>query len=395
MGVVEAELAAMHERMQWYVDSGILPCIETVVMRGTEVVDHARFGYQDAFAKTPLRDDAIWRIYSNTKLVTSVAAMILVERGQLGLDDELSTHIGDFADMMVLRPGATSIDDVEPAQSPILVRHVLSHTAGLSYGFIEPFSVIDQAYMAVNPLGVDQTLADLCANVGRLPLAFHPGTSWRYSVATDVTARLVEVVSGQRFDEFLAAEIFGPLAMNDTGFDVPEAKHDRLVTMVAPADMFDPMKPGYGESVNPPGGDVRMPRSLLSGGGGLVSTVDDYLTFIKMIVNGGEWNGVRIIGADTLDAMRVSQCADGVGVAFPMWTMPGTKFGLGFALKESLDSDEPAGMLNEYHWGGMAGTHSWMSPATGLTGMAWTQVMPGFWHPFSHEFKASVYAAFG
>lgn len=393
MGIDTAKLGAMHERMQWYVDQEILPCVETIVLDGTEAVDHARFGYQDVFSKAPLQENSIWRMYSNTKIVTSIAAMILVERGQLGLDDELSTHLPEFADMHVLRDGAETADDTVPAESPILVRQVMSHTAGLSYGFIEPFSTIDQAYMAINPLGIDRTLDDMCQAVGGLPLAYQPGTSWRYSVATDVTARLVEVVSGQSFGEFLAAEIFGPLGMVDTGFSVPESEHDRIITMTAPADMFDPMKPGHGRSDAPPGGDVRLERPFESGGGGLVSTMADYLTFIRMIVNGGEWNGARIVAPETLDAMRVNQCAPGVGVAFPMWQMAGTTFGLGFALKESVSDDEPAGMLGEYHWGGMAGTHTWMSPETGLTGFACTQVMPGFWHPFSHEFKSAVYAA--
>ena len=142
-------------------------------------------------------------------------------------------------------------------------------------------------------------------------------------------------------------------------------------------------------------GPYSRPRRMLSGGGGLVSTVQDYLSFIRMIVNGGSWNGVTILKPDTLRLMRTNQLAAGVQVAFPMWTMPGTVVGLGFALKSSVGENEPATSKDEYHWGGMAGTHSWMAPNAGITGLCMTQRMPGFWHPFSHEFKAMAYQLAG
>ena len=388
----------MHQQMAAYVDKEILSCCATLVLRGTDVLDYATFGYMDLETKRPLLEDAIYRIYSNTKIVTSVALMQLVEQGRVSLDDPLGKFIPAFSDMQVLQADATSANDTQPSQQPILIRHILSHSAGLSYGFIEPESIIDQAYLngGVNVLlDSNLDLEEFCDRVSKLPLAYEPGSSWRYSVATDVCARVIEVVSGQAFDTYLEQNIFAPLNMVDTGFWVPPEKAERFITMYAPQDLFDEMKPGLNKSDDAVSGTYNQQRKLLSGGGGLVATLSDYLSFVRMILNGGEWQGARIIGSETLAAMRENQLAPGVGVSFPMWAMPGTTFGLGFALKETLGAQDPAGAQDEYHWGGMAGTHSWMAPNAGITGMCATQRMPGFWHPFSHEFKASAYAIAG
>ncbi len=398
--VVDSDLdfSPIHERLAFYVDEGILSCANSLIMRGTDVIDFQRFGYMDLESKTPLAEDAIYRMYSNTKIVTSVAAMQLHEQGAFSLDDPVADYIPAFADMQVLKADAGSAADVEPASEPMRIRHILSHSSGLSYGFIEPDSIVDQAYAAA---GIDilndfsLTLETLCEKLGGLPLAYQPGTQWRYSFATDVVARLVEVVSGKRFDEYLKTHIFEPLDMSDTDFWVPPEKTDRFTTMYAPTDLLDPMKPGLVKVDDPRDGSYTRERNLLSGGGGLVSTVQDYLAFLRMIVNGGSWQGARILAPETLTLMRTNQLAPGVGVSFPMWNMPGTVFGLGFALKAELSDGEPAGMLNEYHWGGMAGTHSWMAPEAGITGLCMTQRMPGFWHPFSHEFKALAYGISG
>jgi len=391
----DLDFSPIHDRLRFYVDKGILSCANSLVMRGTDVLDFSRFGYMDLDTQAPLAEDAIYRMYSNTKIVTSVAAMQLYEQGRFKLDDPVAEYIPAFADMQVLTSDASSAADVVPATEPMRIRHILSHSAGLSYGFIEPESVVDQAYAAA---GIDilndfsLTLETLCEKLGSLPLAYQPGTRWRYSFATDVVARLVEVLSGQRFDAYLKANIFEPLNMDDTDFWVPPEKCDRFITMYAPTDLLDPMKPGLVKVDDPHEGSYTRERNLLSGGGGLVSTVQDYLAFIRMIVSGGTWQGARILAPETLTLMRTNQLPEGVGVSFPMWDMPGTVFGLGFALKERLAEGEPAGMRNEYHWGGMAGTHTWMAPEAGITGICMTQRMPGFWHPFSHEFKALAYS---
>ena len=382
--------------MQWYVDEEILSCVATLVLEGTEIVHSRRHGVLSVESGRALPEDAIFRIYSNTKLITSVALMMLHEQGRFGLDDALAEYLPEFGKPRVLMPGATSIDDIEDAAEPIRIRHVLSHTAGWSYGFIEPESLIDRTYMSsgINPLTPGGlTLAGLCEQLAGLPLAYQPGSDWRYSFATDVCARLVEVLSGQPFDAFLYEKIFAPLGMGDTAFWVPEEKRDRFTAMYGVADFFDPMKPGLPLVDDPRTGTYTKPPTFLSGGGGLVSTMDDYSTFFRMILADGSWKGQTILQPETLATMRTNQLADGVRVRFPMWEMPQTVFGLGFALRTAPTPGESAAAVGEYHWGGMAGTHSWAAPAAGVAGLCFTQRMPGFWHPFSHDFKRLVYAS--
>jgi CubicO group peptidase (beta-lactamase class C family) len=394
----DLDFSALHERMQWYVDQEILSCCVSLVMRGTDIVDHRTFGYMDLEHREPLRRDAIFRMYSNTKLVTSVAAMMLYEQGAFALDTPLAEFLPAFAEPAVLRPNAETLADVEPLAAPIAMRHVLSHSAGFSYGFIEPDSLIDQAYVegGLNPFGGgDQTLTALCDALARMPLAYQPGTQWRYSLATDVLARVIEVISGQTFDAFLEERIFAPLDMPDTGFHVPPEKQDRFTTMYAPVDLFAPMKGGLVKADDPREGGYSRPKAFKSGGGGLVSTAADYVTFLRVIINQGTWQGVRLLKPETLRLMRTNQLPAGVGVRFPMWEMAGTVFGLGFALKQAPADGEPETARDEYHWGGMAGTHTWMAPRAGIAGVCMTQRMPGFWHPFSHDFKRMVYRQLG
>ena len=395
----QLDLSTMHEKMQWYVDEEMIPFCTTLVMQGTDIIDVQTFGAMNGLKGEgrPLQADTIYRMYSNTKLVTSVGAMMLWEAGAFDLDDPLEKYLPEFADMQVLTADAKSIEDTEPATSSITIRQLLSHSSGLSYGFIEPESIIDKAYIeaGINALSTPgATLESMCEKLGQQPLAFQPGTYWRYSLATDVTARLIEVLSGESFDDYLKMEIFKPLGMSDTDFYVPKDKQDRFSTMFRPEDFLDPLAKGLVKADDPYAGTYSQPNSFLSGGGGLCSTLIDYIKFIQMIVNGGEWQGVRILKPETLDLMRTNQLPAGVVVNFPMWDMPGTVFGLGFAVKESVSDIEPAGSVGEYHWGGMAGTHSWMSPKTGITGMCMTQRMPGFWHAFSHDFKQLVYDAY-
>ena len=260
------EFSELHQRMQFYIDEEILSCCATLIMRGTEVLDYKTYGFMDLESKRPLMNDAIYRMYSNTKLVTSVALMMLWERGDFQLDDPLERFMPNFKDMKVLRSGAKSPEDVAPADQKISIRHCLSHTAGFSYGFIEPNSIIDKAY-ADGGLSVisdgSVSLEDFCDRLSRLPLAYEPGSSWRYSVATDVCARLVEVLSGKAFDEFLRENIFLPLGMGDTDFWVPKDKTDRFITQYAPMDLFDPMKPGLVKQDDPITGEYST-RELFS-----------------------------------------------------------------------------------------------------------------------------------
>ncbi len=395
----DLDFSELHECIQGYVDKKIIPFANTVVLQGQDVVDLKFYGNHhlesDPESALPLTADSIFRMHSSTKLACSVAAMMLWEEGRFSLDDPLEKYLPEFSDMQVLKADASGIEDTEPAEGSICISHILSHTAGFSYGFIAPDSVIDRAYNAngLNPMAPETglTLESMCKKLGSLPLAYQPGSFWRYSFATDVTARLVEVLSGQRFDEFLKDRIFTPLGMLDTDFYVPKEKLDRLTTMYLPADPLDPMSPCAAPMDAPATTANGHLPSFLSGGGGLLSTLTDYLVFARMIINEGSYADVTILKPETLKLMRTNQCAPGVTVNFPMWSMPGTTFGLGFALKEAPAEGEPASAVGEYHWGGMAGTHFWWSPESNLTGICMTQRMPGFWHPFSHDFKRLAY----
>jgi CubicO group peptidase (beta-lactamase class C family) len=391
----ELDFSELHERMQWYVDGKSIPFVATAVLQGDEVVDLHYCGQQDIEGGKPLSETSIFRMHSSTKIACSIAAMMLYEENKFSLDDPIDAYIPAFRNMRVLKSSATSIDDTEPTHSPILIRHILSHTAGLSYGFIEPDSIINQAYnkRSINPMapGSDMSLESMCDQLGDLPLAYQPGTSWRYSFATDVTARLIEVLSGKRFDEFLKERILGPLGMSDTDFFVPADKLHRFTTLYLPEDPLDQMSQCAAPMDSPTNTSNGHLPTFLSGGGGLMSTLADYLTFTQMIINEGSHQGMSLIKPETLQIMRTNQCPEGVGVRFPMWSMPGTSFGLGFALKHEPAKGEPPSAIGEYHWGGMAGTHFWWSPKANVTGICMTQRMPGFWHPFSQDFKRLAY----
>ncbi len=385
------DFGELHRRMQWWVDEELLSCVATVVLHGDDVVDVGLFGFMDVESGEPLRADAIHRIYSNTKLITSVAAMLLHERGLFDLDDPIEKYLPDFADMRVLRDGATSLGETVPAALSITPRHLLSHTAGLSYGFMEPESVIDRGYGEAGVGTSDEPLADFCRRLAQLPLVFQPGTQWRYSAATDVVGHLVEVVSGESFDTFLETEIFSPLEMVDTGFHVPPEKHARFVTMYSGTDPLDYMNPGLVVSDDPVSGSFSQPRNLLGGGGGLVSTLGDYTNFMQMLIKGGEWHGRRIIDETTLRQMRTNQLPPDVHLSFPDRSLPGTVFGLGFRLLEKPEPGYPTRSRGEYGWEGAAGTAAWIAPEADVAGICFTQRMPAPTHPYIEEFSRFVY----
>ena len=393
------DFTELHERMDWYVNEGVIPFVSTLVLEGDDVLDQSFHGSADHASEQPLNAETIFRMHSSTKIVCSIAAMTLWEQGGFKLDDPLEKFMPEFGGMQVLKANATAIDETEPAQSSILIKQIMSHTAGFSYGFIEPNSVIDTAYGAhgLNSFApeAELTLESMCKRLGALPLVYQPGTFWRYSFATDVLARLIEVISGQRFDEYLKETIFEPLKMHDTDFYVPEEKLDRLSTMYLPDDLLDSMSPcSLPMDSKENSANASLP-SFLSGGAGLFSTLPDFLTFARMIINGGSFDGAQILKPDTLALMRTNHCPEGVGVNFPMWHLPDTTFGLGFALKNRPAEGEPESAAGEYHWGGIAGTHFWWSPNANITGICMTQRMPAFLHPFSQDFKRLAYKIAG
>jgi CubicO group peptidase (beta-lactamase class C family) len=379
--------------MQRYVDNNLLSGISWAVLSGRDLVDVNCVGWADKEAQTPLRTDHIFRVFSNTKLITSCAALLLFEDGKLRLDDPIERFIPQLGNRKVLRPGATSIDDTEPAKSSITIRHLLSHSAGLSYGLFDPGSVV---FKALNERGVhdiNRTLAQMVDVLADLPLVYHPGTSWEYSLATDVTARLVEVISGQSFDRFIKARILDPLGMVDTGFVVPEKDQSRLVAYYAGADIMDPMKPGLTRIDNAPyPGAYLRPTARLNGGGGLVSTMPDMVALIRSLLRGGP----TLLKPETIALMMNNQLPEGQWIRFAtLGEMPGQAFGLagGLIVKPSpLIHPDATG---EFYWGGVAGTQWWISPDRNMAGVMMAQRQMAFIHPFSFEFKRLAYDALG
>jgi CubicO group peptidase (beta-lactamase class C family) len=385
------DFAPAHAAVRRYVDGNILSGVSSAILVGRDLVDVNCVGWADKEAQAPLRVDHIFRVFSNTKLITSCAALLLFEEGRFELDDPIERFIPQLADRRVLRPGAASLSETEPAKGSITIRHLMSHSSGLSYGFFDPGTVIFKAY---NERGVHNpatTLAQMMDALADLPLVYHPGTSWEYSVATDVLARLVEIVGGQPFDKFIRSRILGPLGMVDTGFVVPEQSRGRLAAYYAGADLMDPMKPGLTRTDNSPypGAYVRaVPR--LNGGGGLVSTLPDMVALIRSLLPGGP----TLLRPDTIASVMTNQLADGVWMRFPIvGELRGKGFGLagGLILEPSpFDHKDSAG---ELYWGGIAGTQWWISPKTGVAGVLMTQRQMSFSHPFALEFKRLAYEA--
>src|SRR5258707_7982807 len=277
------DFGAAHAAMRRCVDANVLSGVSSAVLVSRDLVDVNCVGWADKEAQTPLRVDHIFRVFSNTKLITSCAALLLFEEGRFQLDDPIEQFMPQLANRRVLRPGATSLDQTEPAVRPITVRHLMSHSSGLSYGLLDPGTLIFNAYNDRKVLNPATTLAEMIDVLADLPLAYHPGTSWEYSVAIDVLARLVEVISDQRFDAFIQSRILGPLGMVDTGFVVSE--RNRLVAYYAGADPVNPMKPGLTRADDSPyPGAYLRPFPRQNGGAGVVFRFPALLVLIRMTI---------------------------------------------------------------------------------------------------------------
>jgi CubicO group peptidase (beta-lactamase class C family) len=386
------DFAPAHAAMRRYVDGNILPGISSAVLVGRDLVDLNCVGWADKEAQTPLRVDDIFRVFSNTKLVTCCAALLLLEEGRFQLDDPIERFIPQLANRRVLRPNAASLDDTEPASRPITIRHLMSHSAGLVYGIFGPTTILAKAYIDRKVLNPATTLADMIEVLAELPLAYHPGVLWEYSVAIDVLARLVEIISGQRFDSFIQSRIFGPLGMVDTGFFVPESNHSRLAAYYAGTDVAEPMKPGLTRIDNSPWpGAYLTPVPRLNGGGGLVSTLPDMVALIRSLLPGGP----TLLKPDTIALMMTNQLPAGVPVHFRplVQELRGRGYGLaGAVILESSPGDHKDS-TGELFWGGLAGTQWWISPKANVAGLMMTQRQIAFLHPFVFEFKRLAYEA--
>jgi CubicO group peptidase (beta-lactamase class C family) len=387
------DFSAVRTAMQRYVDQEIIPGASWAVLRGSEVVDQQCVGLGDREANVALRPDHIFRAFSNTKIVVTSAIMLMVEEGRIGLDDAVEIYLPQLGNRKVLKAGAASLAEVEPARSPITIRQLLTHTSGLSYGIFDPGTVLFKGYNDAQVLNPLTPLTDMIDRLAELPLSYHPGTSWEYSIATDVLGRVVEVVSGKTLDAYIKARIFDPLGMVDTAFFVPEAKQDRLVAFYRGADVLDPMKPGLWRIDDQPYPQAyRRPFPRHSGGGGLVSTLPDMLALVRALLPGSD----RLLKPDTLRKMMTNQLGSDQTIRFAMLgAIPGKGFGLGGAVTFAPTPFDPPNSTGEFQWGGVAGTHWWICPEANTAGVLMAQRHWGFWNPFFFEFKRHAYAAVG
>lgn len=377
-----------------YIDSGKLPCAQVRVSRGGRSIWDCSLGRMDVERDRPLTPDTIFRIYSMTKPLTTVAFMMLVERGLVALDDPVERYLPAFKDLAVFAGGVRGAFRTRPLQRPMQVIDLLRHTSGLTYGFQQRSSV-DAAYrelrVAERP---DLTLTDFVDELATLPLEFSPGTAWNYSVSTDVVGHLVAVISGQPFDAFLRQHLLDPLGMVDTAFEVPPDKAARLAACYAWRNgggfrlIDDPVKSRLLE-----------PAIFHSGGGGLVSTLNDYDRFCHMLRNRGELDGHRYLSRKTLDLMWSNHLPgdrDLPDVSVSMFAEAiynGIGFGLGFAVVRDPAKTLIPGSVGEVSWGGLASTAFWVDPAEDLSVVFLTQLIPSSTYPIRRQLRTMVYAA--
>ena len=385
-------LARVDRHFARYVDEGKLAGWQLLVTRDGRIAHSSTCGVRDREAGLPVEPDTIWRIYSMTKPITSVAAMMLCEEGLLQLRDPISVYLPEFAAPRVYTRGPATAPATEPAGA-IQVRHLLTHTSGLTYGFLRS-SPVDEMYRAAGYefFPADGTdLAVACERWARLPLLFQPGTEWNYGISTDVLGRLVEVVSGMPLDRFFAERIFGPLGMVDTAFTVPHDRRDRLAALY--------LKSAGG----PVRGDAFPPdpaaQAFFSGGGGLFSTTADYHRFSSMLLRRGELDGTRLLGSRTVDAMTRNHLPGGrtlagLGRPFDAVTVfDGLGFGLGFSVLVDPIANGTLASPGEFGWGGMASTVFWVDPVERITVIFMTQLVPSSSYPLRPQLRYLVNSA--
>jgi CubicO group peptidase (beta-lactamase class C family) len=375
-----------------YVAPGKIAGCQAVVARHGRVAYFRSLGHMDRERATPMADDAIFRIYSMTKPITSVALMSLYERGMFQLDDPVHKAIPEWRDQRVYVSGEGDAMVTREPDRPMTFRHVLSHTGGLTYGMTR--HPVDRAYAAAGVArGAGETLRTFVEKLAHAPLHYAPGTAWMYSYSTDVCGYLVEALSGRRFDEFLRDEIFEPLGMRDTAFHVAPEKAQRLAANYERRPdktlrlIDDPAASTY----------LREP-SFFSGGGGLTSTTADYLRFCEMLRRGGELDGARILSRRTIDLMTKNHLPGGGTLAdlaigaFSETAYDGVGFGLGFAMTLSDVATGTPG-VGDYYWGGAASTIFWIDPKEDLVVIFMTQLMPSATFNFRGQLKTIIYGA--
>lgn len=394
-GLCGERLNRIGAHFQTYVDQGKLAGVLTLVARRGKLAWLDVRGHMDIESRKPLRADSIFRIYSMTKPVTSVAAMMLYEQGRFQLDDPISRFLPAFANMLVFTGGTAKNPETVPAARPITFQDLFTHTSGLSYGFIGA-TPVEAMYRSHNldTAATNLSTGDFVNKLAEMPLLFHPGSRWNYSMSTDVLGRLVEVISGQPLDEFFRSRIFEPLKMIDTEFSVPASQIGRLTT-----NYNRRMDGGLQVADAPAASRYLTRRPFLSGGGGLVSTAADYLRFCSMLLNRGALDGARLLGRKTVEYMTSNHLPSGDDLTsmgqpvFSETSYDGIGFGLGFSVMLDPVRAHVIGTAGEYAWGGMASTMFWIDPKEEMIGMLLTQLMPSSSYPLRREMKTLAYQA--
>ncbi|MBK6281704.1 MAG: beta-lactamase family protein [Draconibacterium sp.] len=327
------------EKLQTYIDNGKLGGISALIFKDGETVYRENFGYLNLNEKTPMDETAIFRIFSMTKPITAVALMTLFDEGKFTLDDKVSKYIPEFEGAMVYNAETKTLD---PQINELTIRHLLTHTSGIPYGWDQK-AYVDSLYRTLSASAWDGTIGEKVKILAKIPLKNQPGTKWEYGLGIDVAGYLVEVISGTPLDVYMKTKIFDPLKMDDTGFFTPEEKHSRLATLCTIKN--DTLQEAEGQMKE----GFKKPVTLFSGGGGLVSTVDDYLIFCRMLLNGGELDGVRILQESTAQLVMTNQLPDGV-------VFDENK---GYGLAGSVNPE-----TGVYGWAGAASTKFWIDPKT-------------------------------
>jgi len=347
----QQRLDAFASAMQAQVEQGKIGGIETLVYQDGKVVQRAQYGFQDREAEKPLREDSLYKIFSLTKLVTGTGLLQLYDQGKFQLDDPVGKYLPQLMNLQVaIAEGPDGFPVTEPANHPITIRELMTHTAGFTYGRFSQ-SQVDELYVKADIQDPKTTLAVMMDKLASIPLRQQPGTVWHYSISVDIQARLIEVLSGMPFDAYLQQHVFEPLNMVDTDFYAPPEKADRL------AVSYMPQEDG---SLKPLPNDFFLSKpSFLNGGGGLISSTDDYLRFARMLLNEGELDGKRLLKVETVRLMRQNQLPEGVDNIGPFF--PGNQFGLNVAV---VNDSEAAGYLPEgtFWWWGIQGAWAWIDP---------------------------------
>ncbi len=369
VGLTTSGLSELDAKMESYITDGKLAGIVVLIAREGKVAHAGVYGKADIEAKQPMRRDSLFRVYSMTKPITGVALMTLYDEGRFKLDDPVSKYLDGFGAIKVFDGKDGSTIKLADLKRPITIQDLMCHTSGLAYGLF-PATPVDAMYAQAKILDRTKNLDNMLERLLKIPLAAQPGEKWMYSIAVDVQGKLIEKLSGKPLDVYFSERIFKPLAMQDTAFYAPADKIDRLTVNYGKKDgHLSPVDGSKTSQFN------EMP-ALLSGGGGLISTADDYLRFAQMMLNRGELDGVRILKPETVDLMTRNHLPDSmVPISLGPLSMAGMGFGLDFAVRVKAGPGEPAS-LGEFGWGGAASTQFFVAPKEKMILIGMAQFMP-------------------